>query len=467
MALEFITTNRGGRKLTLNGHIFVLNRKSDTTVFWRCSHYKTCPATVITSTEDDSVKKVGRDHNHQPDQAQIEVSKRTAALKEAVKANTQVPVKRLYSEAFSAADNDDGDFLRSRPTFQSVRSTLYNQRRKTLPPFPRRIQEVMLEGSWAESARGQPFLLADDGTEQKILVFSTDQNLEILSASEHVFLDGTFKVAPPFFKQMYTLHVHYLGQMIPVVFALLPCKTQEVYIRLFGIISRLCHDRRLPFHPRQIQTDFEMAAICAIRISFPLADIRGCFFHYTQAIWRKVQTLGLAGAYRESPEVKTFVRRLAVLPLVPLQELDNVWMDVHGMAPAEVPGVSELCDYMVSTWVDDTNSMFQRELWNHFQTLLEAGIRTNNHVEAFHSAFNRNFHTAHPNVYTFVTVLKKRQDETETIITSLDAGNAPPPRKRQRRIKEDRVNRILQQYQTGQRPMLSYLDAMGMTIKLG
>ena len=27
MALEFITTNRGGRKLTLNGHIFVLNKK--------------------------------------------------------------------------------------------------------------------------------------------------------------------------------------------------------------------------------------------------------------------------------------------------------------------------------------------------------------------------------------------------------------------------------------------------------
>ncbi|KAL8558379.1 hypothetical protein ACOMHN_061258 [Nucella lapillus] len=109
-------------------------------------------------------------------------------------------------------------------------------------------------------------------------------------------------------------------------------------------------------------------------------------------------------------------------------------MDLHGMAPVEVPGIAELCDYMVITWVDDMQATFRRELWNTTSRLFRK---------------------------------KKRQDETETTVASLDAGNAPPPQKRQRKNKEDRIRRVLQQYQAEQRPVRSYMDAMCMTVKLG
>ncbi|KAL8606176.1 hypothetical protein ACOMHN_053448 [Nucella lapillus] len=64
-----------------------------------------------------------------------------------------------------------------------------------------------------------------------------------------------------------------------------------------------------------------MAALQACRISFPQTSLRGCFFHYTQSIWRKVQNLHLAIEYNENRELKTFVRRLAVLPLVPIEDV--------------------------------------------------------------------------------------------------------------------------------------------------
>lgn len=465
-AAEFLETSRKGRKLLLNGHIFGLNRKTDTHVYWRCTQYKTCPATVTTSLENDTITHVGKNHSHEPEPAKIAIAKRTVALKKAVKEQVNLPVKRLYSEAFSAADNDDADFVAERPSYLSMKTTLYKQRRMTLPLLPRRIQEVTLEGVWAETTQGKPFLLANDGVEDKIMLFSTDENLANLSASEVIFLDGTFKVAPPFFTQMYTVHIKYLDQMIPVVYALLPSKSQEVYLRLFSLITRLCHQRLLPFQPRRVQTDFEMAAIQAARVSFPMADIKGCFFHFTQAVWRKVQDVGLVVAYKESPEIKTFVRRLAVLPLVPLQKIDDVWLDLHGMAPAEVPGVTELCDYMVNTWVDDVRPRFRRELWNHYQTLEQEGTRTNNHLESFHAAFNRSFRTAHPNIFHFVTNLKKRQDETETTVASLDVGNPPQAKYKKSRNKDARAQRILRQYQAGQRPILSFMDGMGMNIKL-
>ncbi|KAL8565290.1 hypothetical protein ACOMHN_001188 [Nucella lapillus] len=168
-APQFIPTNRGGRKLLLNGYLYVLNRKNKNFVFWRCIEYKTCPATVTRATADDTIQYLGKNHQHEPDLAKVEVIRRTADLKNAVKTQMQVPVKRLFSEAFTAADNVNEGLDAARPTFRNVRSTLYNHRRKTLPPLPRRLQDVTLEGTWAETLQGKPFLLANDGDEQKIL----------------------------------------------------------------------------------------------------------------------------------------------------------------------------------------------------------------------------------------------------------------------------------------------------------
>ena len=42
-----------------------------------------------------------------------------------------------------------------------------------------------------------------------------------------------------------------------------------------------------------VLSDFEQALINALRLNFPTAEHRGCYHHYSQAIWRKVQALGL------------------------------------------------------------------------------------------------------------------------------------------------------------------------------
>ncbi|XP_046566692.1 PCNA-interacting partner-like [Haliotis rubra] len=59
--------------------------------------------------------------------------------------------------------------------------------------------------------------------------------------------------------------------------------------------------------PSCVQTDFELAAIHAIEREFPSAEVKGCFLHYCQAIWRKVQDLGLAVAYREDLEISRWI----------------------------------------------------------------------------------------------------------------------------------------------------------------
>ena len=149
-----------------------------------------------------------------------------------------------------------------------------------------------------------------------------------------------------------------------------------------------------------------------------------------------------------------------------MAEIDNIWMDLHGTPPVEVPGIEQLCDYMVSTWLDDVRPVFTRDVWNHFENFQDDGIRTNNHLESFHSAFRRRFGSPHPNIYIFVTALKQRQSETELTVRSLEAGNAPTSRKRITRLKEERLIRILEQFINGDRDIWSYMDSVSITVKL-
>ena len=71
---------------------------------------------------------------------------------------------------------------------------------------------------------------------------------------------------------------------MPLVFAYLPGKSTQVYKELFDIISR--HTRE---EPKFIITDFEMAAISALREVYPAAELRGCLFHLTKNIFGRIQ----------------------------------------------------------------------------------------------------------------------------------------------------------------------------------
>ena len=81
--------------------------------------------------------------------------------------------------------------------------------------------------------------LTGDG--KKIFMFTTTNNLKLLCASKYWVMDGTFKAAPNLFHQLYTIHCNIAdgeGEncIVPVVYALMPGKSQEIYQKLFKVI---------------------------------------------------------------------------------------------------------------------------------------------------------------------------------------------------------------------------------------
>ena len=77
----------------------------------------------------------------------------------------------------------------------------------------------------------------NDANEGRIIIFATDEMLNILRRHRHWMADGTFKVAPKFFLQLYTIHaIIGDGHVIPCVYALLSAKTQVLYDKMSKVI---------------------------------------------------------------------------------------------------------------------------------------------------------------------------------------------------------------------------------------
>ena len=51
-------------------------------------------------------------------------------------------------------------------------------------------------------------------------------------------MDGTFSSTPSVFSQVYKIHGYYKDQVMPFVYALLPDKTYDTYLRLFTLLKK-------------------------------------------------------------------------------------------------------------------------------------------------------------------------------------------------------------------------------------
>jgi hypothetical protein len=102
-----------------------------------------------------------------------------------------------------------------------------------------------------------------------------------------------------------------------LVWALLPNKTRATYAELFSAIRDAFVAKFGNTGKRRVfLTDYELAAIDAVKEVFPTDTNKGCTFHFRQALMRRVQGLGLGTAYSSgAPEVRQWIRQIMGLTL--------------------------------------------------------------------------------------------------------------------------------------------------------
>ena len=112
--------------------------------------------------------------------------------------------------------------------------------------------------------RNEQFLLYS-GQEGRLLVFCARTELAVLHQSAYIVCDSTFEMCPNTAYQLYTLHGFCGGEAAPLVWALLPNKTQSTYKEMFKSV----HDAMLAAFGNTggrhtFLIDFELAVIQAI-----------------------------------------------------------------------------------------------------------------------------------------------------------------------------------------------------------
>lgn len=132
-------------------------------------------------------------------------------------------------------------------------------------------------------------------------------------------MDGTFKIAPNLFKQIYVVLTKKFGGVHPIFYALLPNKCRETYDKLFGMIKVLLSN----LDPKSITCDYEMVAFKSVSEIFPTVEIRGCFFHLVKNMKKKLCELGLTNRYNNEPNFSLYAKMVTALAFVPIEDIDN------------------------------------------------------------------------------------------------------------------------------------------------
>ena len=297
-------------------------------------------------------------------------------------------------------------------TMQDIHCFRKNMNRARLSSYPKLPQSAddfhnALDVMDINTNMGEHFLHVNNQNE-KIVCFTTKNNLEALCQISLVFVDGTFYSSPKHFCQLFTLHGLHNNVYVPLVFFLLPNKTQESYEKAFMYVVDICKKFNLCFNPKVVFADFELAIHLALRKVLTNTNIAGCRFHLGQSWYRKIQELGLSNEYKNSDsEIGNFLKLFFGLPFLPPSEVDECFTDDLMSILPQDSRLERFCDYFLKTYLEPSSN-FPPQIWSKFSI---SCIRTTNSCESFHSKFNAMFYTSNPNLYQFVEALKNVQCE--------------------------------------------------------
>ena len=243
---KFLKSQKGAFHLVHDGLRFKKNGKgSATNQPWRCveAGCKGKASTPANPMEGCLVVHTGT-HSHAPDPAKIEVLGAVQAARiEAVEQPGLAP-RRVLSDVVVGLSAEAAGRL---PTADKIKRTIQRvrNRNEAFPAAPGNVNNLRIPHQFRVTGTGERFLLYDnhedlpedesdeeDNEDEKpprIVMFASDDGLQCLKDHEHWFYDGTFKVSPRLFYQIFVIHALVLGTAVPCVFSMLGNKTGESY----------------------------------------------------------------------------------------------------------------------------------------------------------------------------------------------------------------------------------------------
>ena len=131
----------------------------------------------------------------------------------------------------------------------------------------------------------------------------------------------------------------------------------------------IANQKGIVLNPTRITCNYELATINSLRAIFHSAHICGCFFHYAQSLWRKIQELHLtrlvnsSNVHRsnsfsneERKSARDWFLAAVGLALIPPSLIEKSWTAAMDEKTPTHRSSVKFNDYMLSNYVDSTSS---------------------------------------------------------------------------------------------------------------
>lgn len=174
-------------------------------------------------------------------------------------------------------------------------------------------------------------------------------------------------------------------------------------IAAYESVFRYIHEHLIPLLGKSIIIDFEKAMrkglINVLKSIGSLMEILGCWFHYCQALRRKISQMPeLFERIRNDEKYRDIFRRFQCLPLLPLDSIEATFRDLAKEALKLDQSFAQFVDYFHQEWMCIVKPI-------HFCVYMSSK-RTTANAESCNGKLNKIF-KAHPGFYLFCETLQQ------------------------------------------------------------
>ncbi|KRZ94638.1 hypothetical protein T08_9694 [Trichinella sp. T8] len=123
------------------------------------------------------------------------------------------PIRAIYDEKASAVPSTSDYF----PVFKRVKSMMYSHWSERYQKLPEHRRDLEIPGAFRKTKAGEELLLWQSASRHTVL-FATGNNIRLLGQTKTWGTDGTFKVLPQWYQQLFTIHAFVAGKLVPAVY---------------------------------------------------------------------------------------------------------------------------------------------------------------------------------------------------------------------------------------------------------
>ena len=335
------------------------------------------------------------------------------------------------------------------PNREVMRKIIHRKRRKLcqVPDNPRTINELELPREFMmykpTPDTEERFCLMDRGMgHERIIIFGRETWLEHMKTAKIWYVDGTFSIAPNLFYQIYIIMIRKYNGVHPILYVLLQNKQSATYRRMMNMLQDMVPSAQ----PEVINCDFEHAAFNTMKECFPNVEKRGCLFHLSQNILKKMKNMGFMVNYRDDADFALDVKMITAIAFVPINDIDAHVESLAHYLPAEL---IPLLDWFEDNYIGHPNRrgpgrsspLFPINMWNMYVRTQAGDDRTNNHAEAANRRLKRELGMMNPTIWKFISALKRVQKGRDEHFEKLLAGNEPQSKLLKYRQADQRIMR--------------------------